>query len=80
VFDSADGMGSNEFVFFRCGMPAVVVSLLPIDSLVDSLLHSVTRFPESKLSFVSDVAHECAVGLGYHAARFVAGMRPGALR
>jgi hypothetical protein len=33
--------------------------------------------PGHKPSFVSDVAHECAM---YHAATFVAGMRAGALR
>jgi hypothetical protein len=63
-----------ELVCFRCGIPAVVVSFLLIDCLVDYLLHAVVSHKLNsisgcKLSFVSDVAHECAVR--YHAAPFV---------
>ena len=40
-------MRGFELVWFRCGIPAVVVSFLLIDCLVDYLLHAVTRFPDA---------------------------------
>ncbi len=36
-----------ELVCSRCGIPAVVVSFLLIDCLVDYLLHAVTRLPDA---------------------------------
>ena len=39
-------MHGFELVWFRCGIPAVVVSFLLIDCLDDLFLHAVIRFPD----------------------------------
>ncbi len=68
-------MHGFELVCFRCGIPAVVVSFLLIDCLVDKLATCCNSTSGCKLSFVSDVAHECAVCRtfrGWHATRRVA--------
>jgi hypothetical protein len=60
------------FLKFRPGGPAFVVLLW----LIDCSCHG--SISGRELSLVSDVAHACAVG--YHTARFVAGIRADALR
>ena len=61
------------FLKFRPGGPAFVVLLALI---VDCSCHG--SISGRELSSLSDVVHACAVG--YHTARFVAGMRADALR